>query len=211
MTRTKKSDYLNVDPEISGQKYVCLSFLTPSKEDKTSLTGVKVRGVFDDYDEACEKAKELQEIDPYFNVFVGEVGKWLAFDPEPDSKYVKNSEYADAKLNDIMKNYQVSQEKARIFHHKRAHEVSRKILEEDLIKLNGHLNTTQKNLKKTEGSMKVTLESRMKTLDARLKELHKKINDHKTEEDKYDDEIKKLGKTTGAPQMNLEPPSSLNV
>ncbi|ADO67373.1 hypothetical protein crov339 [Cafeteria roenbergensis virus] len=211
MSNTSKTDYLNVDPEMSGQKYVCLSFLTPTKEDQTSLTGIKVRGVFDDYEDACKKAKNLQEMDPAFNVFVGEVGKWLPFNPDPDSKYVKNSEYADGELNNIMKNYLVNQEKAKIFHEKRKHETSRKMLEEDIAKLNTHYNKTQTQLKKTEGSMKETLESRMKTLNARIKETELKIKKHTNEENKYNDEIKKLDNSSGPSQMNLEPPRNLDV
>ena len=44
------------------------------------------------------------------------MGKWLAFDPNPDSEYVKDAEYANQKLNSIMKNYKSKSEKSKLFH-----------------------------------------------------------------------------------------------
>lgn len=207
----KKVDYLNSDPEIPGQKFVCLSFLTPTKEEQTSLLGMKVRGVFDDYEVACRKAKELQEMDPAFHVFVGEVGKWLPYDPDPESKFVKSSEYANEELNNIMKNYLINQEKAKVFHQKRKYEKTRKNLEENLGKLSKQYSDTQKRFKKTTGSMKVTLDKRMKAMGKRIAELENKIEHNKKEEDKYLEEMKALDNSKGTPQMNLEPPRNVKI
>lgn len=113
-----KQDYLTEDTTLlpKNQNFVCLSFLTPTKEEQVTLSGIKIRGVFSTYEEACEQAKRLQSVDQYHNVFVGETGKWLPFDPNPDSEFVKDSEYANEKLNSIMKNYQENQEKSKLFH-----------------------------------------------------------------------------------------------
>ena len=99
-----KVDLLTEDTVLlpTNQKFVCLSFLTPTKEDKATLSGIKIRGVFDSYENACNHAKKIQSYDEYHSVFVGEMGKWLPFDPDPDSEYVKDSEYANEKLNSIM-------------------------------------------------------------------------------------------------------------
>lgn len=163
-----KEDYLEVDPPIPGQSYVCLSFVSPEdmirkktifesrkfvehilsktkdttveqerltteqalsnltmdgyldyvvtheeenskqfneeNDFKTSVRGVKVRGVFESLKEAQRKAKVLQTRDPSFNVFVGQVGYWLPWDPNPDN--IKNQEYAEQQLNEIVKKYQ---------------------------------------------------------------------------------------------------------
>ena len=210
MSDIKKTDYLNIDPEIPGQKYVCLSFLS-SKENQTSLLGLKVRGVFDDYDVACKKAKELQEMDQAFHVFVGEVGKWLPYDPDPDSEYVKNSEYANEELNNIMKNYLINQEKAKVYHEKRKFEMSRKNLEENLGKLNKQYSDTKKSFKNTSGSRKVTLEKKMNTMTNRIKELESKIKHNKEEEDKYTEEIKSLDNSKETSKMNLEAPRDIQL
>ena len=208
---SKKVDYLNADPEISGQKWVCLSFLQPSKEDQTSLTGIKIRGVFDDYDEACKRAKQLQEMDPAFGVFVGEVGKWLPFDPDPDSKYVKSSEYANDELNNIMKNYLVNQEKAKVFHEKRKNEMNRKNLEENMDKLSKQYASAQSRAGKTKGDMKEVLNKRMESMSKRLKEMETKVKALKEEEDKYMETMKAMDAAKGQPQMNLEPPRNVNI
>ena len=106
-------DYLTEDKLLpSDQKFVCISFLTNTKD--TTLIGIKIRGVFSTYDDACTFAKKIQTIDPAFNVFVGDMGKWLSFDPNPDS--IKNSEYENEKLNSMMKAYMENQEHAKILH-----------------------------------------------------------------------------------------------
>jgi hypothetical protein len=113
-------DYLDEDKlRVPDQNYVCISFLTPDKDSDKIITGIKVRGVFKEYDEACQHAKQLQDEDKYFDVFVGELGKWLPFNPKPDSKKVKDFEYATKELNEIMKGYKNNQEKAKLFHEQR--------------------------------------------------------------------------------------------
>ena len=64
-----ETDYLTKDTLLpEGQRFVCLSFLTPSEENKHTLNGIKIRGVFPNYEMACNHAKKLQSVDKYFNV-----------------------------------------------------------------------------------------------------------------------------------------------
>ena len=70
---------------------------------RTTVQGLKVRGVYDTYAEALGRAKTLQKIDPSFNVYVGQVGFWLPWDPEPQE--IQDQEYADDQLNTLMKKY----------------------------------------------------------------------------------------------------------
>lgn len=72
-------------------------------EFRTTVRGLKVRGVYDTYAEAVGRAKTLQKIDPSFNIYVGQVGFWVPWDPEPTD--VANQEYADDQLNQLMKKY----------------------------------------------------------------------------------------------------------
>jgi len=80
----------------------------------TSIRGLKIRGVYDTLDEAQFRAKRLQNKDPNFNVFVGQVGFWLPWDPNPMD--VTNQEYSNDQLNTLMKEYQKNQEKKNIFY-----------------------------------------------------------------------------------------------
>jgi hypothetical protein len=70
---------------------------------RTTVQGLKVRGVYDTYNEAAARAKTIQKLDPSFNVYVGQVGFWLPWDPSPQE--VADQEYADDQLNTLMKNY----------------------------------------------------------------------------------------------------------
>jgi len=70
---------------------------------RTSMRGLKVRGVYDTYKEATIRAQVLRRKDPTFNVFVGQVGYWLPWDPECES--VQEQEYQENQLNDLVKKY----------------------------------------------------------------------------------------------------------
>lgn len=48
---------------------------------QTNVRGVKVRGSFSTQEEAERNCKKLRDSDPTHDIFLGEVGKWMAFDP----------------------------------------------------------------------------------------------------------------------------------
>jgi len=108
---TKEIDYLNEDDPILGQSWVCMSFISPEGVRNCKIRGLKVRGVFSSKDEADQHAKDLQEIDPDFHVFVGEVGKWLPQDPDPNS--ISDQQYREKELNRLMKDYKTNLVKAK--------------------------------------------------------------------------------------------------
>lgn len=132
---SKRVDILEEDEQIKDQKYVCLSFLTPENLDpairpKSALRGLKVRGVFDTYEKACAKAKELREKDQVFDVYVGEVGKWLPWD---NREQVEDENYAEKELNDLM----------------RAHRENQSLSKKDVEERRKHaINESKKNQKK---------------------------------------------------------------
>ena len=177
-----KEDFLEVDPKIPGQNFVCLSFVSPEKvlkqkevffttkflehffnsEDQytkdtrenlmkgelkfdyntiksfyddwkytrnevlddeyykmndynTTIRGMKVRGVYDTQREATVRSQILRRKDPSFNVFIGQVGYWLPWDPECEQ--VPEQEYQEDMLNDLVKKYKdnLSKELINIF------------------------------------------------------------------------------------------------
>ena len=71
---------------------------------KTSLRCMKVRGIYDTLKEAKYRAQRLQNSDKNFHVFVGQVGYWLPWDPDPNQ--MKDQEFMNDKLNELMKKYQ---------------------------------------------------------------------------------------------------------
>jgi len=77
-------------------------------EFRTSVRGVKIRGVFATQKEAEIKAKKLQGKDKYHNIFMGDVGKWTPWDPSPHE--VKDQEYNNDQLNTLMKKYKENED-----------------------------------------------------------------------------------------------------
>lgn len=76
---------------------------------QTTMHGLKVRGVYSTQEQANARAKALNKKDPYFNVYVADVGEWLPWDPDPDE--VKDQEYQSDDLNKLMKSYRENAEK----------------------------------------------------------------------------------------------------
>ena len=76
---------------------------------QTTMHGLKVRGVYSTQEQANARAKALNKKDPYFNVYVADVGEWLPWDPDPDD--VKDQEYQSDDLNKLMKSYRENAEK----------------------------------------------------------------------------------------------------
>ena len=86
-------------------------------EFRTSMRGVKVRGVYGNPKEAEIKAKKLQSKDKYHNIFLGEVGKWTPWDPSPNE--IKDQEYNNDQLNNLMKKYKENEDSREQFFEER--------------------------------------------------------------------------------------------
>ena len=125
---SKKIDYLTTDPEIPGQNWVCLSFLTPEIVKNCDVRSVKVRGVYSSEAEAKDRCEQLQKIDGLHNVYIAPVGKWLPWCDDPEK--ANDFEYAETELNKLMKAYQKNQDNAKILHEQRKNDLVTKNLEE---------------------------------------------------------------------------------
>jgi len=98
---TKYDDYISLNTEeIEADFHKESGF-------QTSMRGVKIRGVYNTYDEATQRAKILQSSDRDFHVFVGQVGYWLPWDPNADN--IAEQEYMEKELNELMRNYKSNQ------------------------------------------------------------------------------------------------------
>jgi len=83
---------------------------------RTTVRGLKVRGVYSSQQEAIARSKKL----PIHNIFVGEIGKWLPWDPSPND--VAEQEYAEEQLNTLMKKYKENEEAREEFYQKQRKE-----------------------------------------------------------------------------------------
>lgn len=111
-------DYLDEDKPlkqlVKKQNFCVLSMLTPNSfpENKRSqyadqkILGIKVRGVYETYEDAKVRADHLQKQDKHHNIFVGEVGKWLPFNVDIATMETEDDPvYREQALNQYMKAY----------------------------------------------------------------------------------------------------------
>ena len=100
-------DYNNIEKLYGDWKYLKNENIEAEffevNEYRTTMRGLKVRGVYDTSKEANIRAQVLRKRDPSFNVFVGQVGYWLPWDPESES--VPEQEYQESQLNELVKKY----------------------------------------------------------------------------------------------------------
>jgi hypothetical protein len=153
----KYIDQLSEDTPIPNQGWCCISFISPETLKNCNFRGIKVRGVYATKDEAEKRAAFLQQIDPDFNIYVGEVGKWLGWDPDPNS--IDDQKYREKKLQDIMTNYKKNREKAKILEEER----KRDMLEESVRNQASESSNTRDRLRRK--AEKKRLDKKMKKVE----------------------------------------------
>ena len=87
---------------------------------QTNVRGVKIRGVYDTQREANVRAQVLQKMDNSFHVYVGQVGYWLPWDPNPND--IQEQEYLNKDLNRLNKEYNKNQAKRDMFYEEQKRE-----------------------------------------------------------------------------------------
>lgn len=119
---TKYDDYISLNTEeIEADFHKESGF-------QTSMRGVKIRGVYNTYDEATQRAKILQSSDRDFHVFVGQVGYWLPWDPNADN--IAEQEYMEKELNELMRNYKSNQLQRDMFYQNQVDEQKKQAAQE---------------------------------------------------------------------------------
>lgn len=97
---------------------------------KTNTRGVKIRGSFNSQAEAEMRAKLLRENDPAHDVYVGQVGVWMPFDP--DAYKTGKVEYLEKELNELMHEKNKNEENAKVEFDNRVKEAKKKAIEENV-------------------------------------------------------------------------------
>jgi len=123
---------------------------------KTSVRGVKVRGVYDTKREADVRAAVLQRQDSLFDVFVGQIGYWCPWDPNPQK--IEDIEYMNNDLNKLVKEYKANEVKKDMFYQEQKNQRQKDVLsaeerlkhQEGLGKMNEYRESLEKS--KKEGS-----------------------------------------------------------
>jgi len=96
---------------------------------QTSMRGFKARGNFSTQEEAEMRAKLLRESDPNFDIFVGPIGMWLPWDPEPLKTESVN--YMEEELNQLVNEKKKNESAAKLAFEQRVKETQQKAIEEN--------------------------------------------------------------------------------
>lgn len=113
MIDTIKNNHMYLsDPKEMDEQYKFFKSVNSSDIEKdyhrdnnfqTTIRGIKVRGTFDTVEEAKNRSEFLKKIDNKFDIFIGEVGCWCPWSPNPGD--LQNQEFAETQLNTLMKKY----------------------------------------------------------------------------------------------------------
>jgi len=173
----------------NNQKWVCLSFL--SDKDICLTTGIRVGGVFDTYEDACEQAKKINEIDNYNHVFVGQMGDWLPFNPDAnDSSKVKDSTYQNEDLNKLMKGRIESQSKADKLHELRKTSEMITNIETNIKTKEKNKEELNKKLKKAKNTQEMTsLTNTLDSVNEQIKKMEERLKECKVNENNLGKEL----------------------
>lgn len=117
MEKYTKIDNLDEDPVVDSGKFFLVSFISPEGIMNCTTRGLKIRThknkvCYSTLEEAKAVANEINKTDKYFNVFVGETGKWMGWDPAPDDRTkVEDEIWANADQNALMQKLREKEEK----------------------------------------------------------------------------------------------------
>lgn len=99
---------------------------------QTNVRGIKVRGSYNTQEEAEMRAKMLREFDQGHDVYVGQVGMWMPFDP--DAYKTGNVQYLEKELNELMHEKNKNDECAKEEFNNRIKEQKEKAMEDNVKK-----------------------------------------------------------------------------
>lgn len=92
----------NVDVlRVADQNYALISCVVP---DSGAQFALKIRGVYETIEEAEKAARQLSMVDPFFDIAIVEMWKWLSL-PAPEDVTALPTNYTNDEFNTIMKRY----------------------------------------------------------------------------------------------------------
>jgi hypothetical protein len=97
---------------------------------QTSARACKVKGVYSTFEEASVKAEEFRDANDAHNVFVGDVGKWMYSNPNPNQ--IGDSVYTENELNNLMTEKISNELHAKKEFDKRLMDTRRKAIEDNI-------------------------------------------------------------------------------
>ena len=134
---------------------------------QTNTRGIKIRGSFPTEQEAKLRAKLLEEKDKKHNIYVGEVGKWMPFNPDmfKTGKVI----YAEEELNAVMNHKDNKEMIEKVDFEERVMESKRKAIEENKEKAKATGNKLTQNVNESGELIDLASSNPSTTLSANLK------------------------------------------
>lgn len=99
---------------------------------QTSTRGIKIRGSYGTVQEAQLRAKLLREKDPNHDIYVGQVGVWMPW--EPDAYKTGQVDHLEEELNQLMVEKKKNEQKAKEEFDQRVRESKQKAIEDNIRK-----------------------------------------------------------------------------
>lgn len=110
-----RTDFLTIDPEMEHQRYFVFSYILSDTPEMPMM--FKCRGAFKTFEQAQEHSRHLQKQDKYYNIYIGEVGKWTScLTPEGLERNDIQKNYAEDKMNEIIQKYHETEKKNKEHH-----------------------------------------------------------------------------------------------
>ena len=194
MTEPKYIDYLkeNTEFEYRGvkQNWVLMSFVSPEGIKNCKIRGLKIHGIVDDYEVAKKKAEEFRLSDPDFHVFVGPVGKWLPWDPDPNS--AEDQVYQEKELNELVKGYKENLEKAKLMEKQRKEDMLNNVKNEEKSKKDQRIDRMRKKLEEKKNNKMKEMTKKDVEIENKLKEVEKEEEEVKKEKENLEKLEKEL-------------------
>lgn len=111
---------------------------------QTSTRGIKIRGSYGTVQEAQLRAKLLREKDPNHDIYVGQVGVWMPW--EPDAYKTGQVDHLEEELNQLMVEKKKNEQKAKEEFDQRVRESKQKAIEDNIRKARESGNKLTQNI-----------------------------------------------------------------
>lgn len=170
-------NFINTNEEKLEEEFNKLNNFT------TSTRGIKIRGTFNSQEEAELRCKLLRELDSSHDVFVGEVGKWMPWDP--DAYKTNRVEHLEEELNNLMHEKMKNEDKAKLEFEKRVNDAKKEAIEKNIKLAKEHGNKLTQNIDESCNLININEDSTVSVSD-----IEKKLFDDTDVRLKNDTEIK---------------------
>jgi len=134
-------DFLEEDTvTVPGQKYALISIVGPDSNQKSNISAVKIKGVFDNKEDANIYVEKLMKIDNSYDIFLVEMYKWLAIPPDVSS--IENQVHQEKELNELIQGHKEQQILAKSHMEQRKRDDMEKSIEDLMKQKNEHISSS---------------------------------------------------------------------